>query len=102
MNTFSMETTDVRQAMLACLGDPLPANCKGLSHRIQSAPDQAHLWHLREELMLVLALRRGEVWAANVLAGITAMFAGGTKRPQAGPASRATTTRPLVSSRVPM
>lgn len=74
MINSSIDTADVSQAMLDVLGYPVPQNCAGLAQRIRYACDPQQLWHLRGDLMLALALRRGEVWAAEELARITRLF----------------------------
>ena len=74
MNTSSIDTLDVRQAMLDSLGTAAPPGCNGLAQRIRHAGDQQQLWHLRGDLMLALALMRGEVWAADQLGRITRLF----------------------------
>jgi hypothetical protein len=74
VKTLSMETAEVRQAMLDSLGDPLSPACSGLRSRIQGANDLQNLWHLRGDLMQALALMRGESRAADELGQITRLF----------------------------
>lgn len=80
MKSFCETTDGVRQAMLEALGDPVPGNCAGLGLRIKCATDMQHLWHLRSELMLALALSRGEASAAQAVARITPLFDQGLPR----------------------
>ena len=96
MNSFFDMMDGVRQAMLDSLGDPPPGECAGLCLRIRKASDMEHLWHLRGDLMLALALIRGEAHAAQVLARITAMFEQGLPRGLAGTLKR-THPQPLES-----
>lgn len=80
MNHSSIDTVAVRQAMLDSLGHPAPPGCNGLAQRIQQAGDPQQLWYLRGDLMLALALMRGEVWAADELGRITRKFEAGLPR----------------------
>ena len=84
MKSFVGTTDCVRKAMLEALGDPAPASCNGLCQRIRHASDMQHLWHMRGELMLALALMRGEASAADALARITPLFEEGLPRGLAG------------------
>ena len=88
MNNSSLDTVDVRQAMLDSLGHPAPPGCGGLAQRIKHAGDTQQLWHLRGDLMLALALMRGEVWAADELGRITQLFDVGLPRGLASCVSR--------------
>ena len=80
MNTSSIDTLDVRQAMLDSLGYPAPPDCMSLAQRIRYAGNTQQLWHLRGDLMQALALQRGEGWAAGELGRITQLFDQGLPR----------------------
>ena len=89
MNTSSIDTLDVRQAMLDSLGYPAPPDCTALAQRIRYAGNTQQLWHLRGDLMQALALQRGEGWAADELGRITRLFDQGLPRGLASCVSRA-------------
>ena len=80
MNHSSIAIVDVRRAMLDSLGHPAPPGCNGLAQRIKHAGDPQQLWYLRGDLMLALALMRGETWASQELGRITQLFEEGLPR----------------------
>ena len=69
-------TEDIREAMLALLGD---AGCKQFPHvtrRLRYAVDVQALWYLRGELMGAVAALCGESEARRQVLQITQMFRG--------------------------
>lgn len=65
----------IRNAMLGELADlAASAGTKVLACRIAAAPDAAHLWALRGELLCAVAAGRGEAAARAVLDGIDELF----------------------------
>ena len=69
-------TEDVREAMLAVLGDAGPKHFPQITRRIRYANDIHALWYLRGDLMAALAAVHGEMAARQKLASITEMFQG--------------------------
>ena len=69
-------TEDIREAMLALLGDAGPKHHEEVSRRIRLANDIEALWYLRAHLMVALAGVHGEVAARELLARISTQFQG--------------------------
>jgi hypothetical protein len=69
-------TEDIREAMLAVLGDAGPKHFPQITRRIRYANDIQALWYLRGDLMAALAAVHGEMAARQKLASITEMFQG--------------------------
>lgn len=69
-------TEDVREAMLALLGEDGPKQFPQITRRIRYANDIQALWYLRGDLMAALAATQGEVAARQHLQRITRMFQG--------------------------
>lgn len=65
---------DIRQAMLALIGDPEDSRFSHVGRRIRGALDAVALWYLRADLMALLAGRDGEAQARQKLQAITGMF----------------------------
>jgi predicted urease superfamily metal-dependent hydrolase len=69
-------TEDIRESMLAVLGDAGLKHFPQITRRIRYANDVQALWYLRGDLMGALAAMHGEVVAREKLASITDMFQG--------------------------
>ncbi len=69
-------TEDIRESMLASLGDNASAHSPALVRRIRYADDIQSLWYLRGDLMAALAAIHDERTAREKLASITAQFRG--------------------------
>ncbi|MES2939444.1 MAG: hypothetical protein V4864_17280 [Pseudomonadota bacterium] len=69
-------TEDIREAMLALLGDDGPKRFASITRRIRYANDIQGLWYLRGDLMAALATLHGEAEARKRVQGITEMFQG--------------------------
>jgi len=69
-------TEDIREAMLAALGEAGSTQFPAIVRRIRYADDIQALWYLRGDLMASLASLYGEVAARQRLASITAQFQG--------------------------
>src|SRR3954469_8326559 len=67
---------DIREAMLALLGDDGPRQYPQVIRRIRYAADIQGLWYLRGDLMAVLSTFHGESEARRRVSGITDMFDG--------------------------
>jgi len=67
---------DVRESMLACLGEPGQKNFPQITRRIRYAGDIHALWYLRGDLMGALASMHGEAAARQKVASITNQFRG--------------------------
>lgn len=65
---------DIREAMLAAVGDIDEKQFRHVTRRIRYALDVLALWYLRGDLMAVLASRHGEAGAREKLEAITDMF----------------------------
>lgn len=65
---------DIREAMLAMVGDVDEKQFRHVTRRIRYALDVLALWYLRGDLMAVLASRHGEAEAREKLDAITDMF----------------------------
>ncbi|WP_298926834.1 hypothetical protein [uncultured Ramlibacter sp.] len=69
-------TEDIRESMLALLGDAGPKNFPQVTRRIRYANDIQALWYLRGDLMAALAAMHGEMAAREKIQAITRMFQG--------------------------
>lgn len=69
-------TEDVRESMLAALGENGSKHFPHITRRIRYANDIHSLWYLRGDLMAALAGIHGEAVAREKLASITAQFQG--------------------------
>ncbi|MDB5871531.1 MAG: hypothetical protein JWQ07_973 [Ramlibacter sp.] len=69
-------TEDIRESMLAVLGDAGPKHFPQITRRIRYANDIQALWYLRGDLMGALAAMHGEVEARHRVASVTEMFDG--------------------------
>lgn len=69
-------TEDIRESMLAVLGDTGPKHFPQITRRIRYANDIQALWYLRGDLMAALASMHGEVVAREKVASVTKQFQG--------------------------
>lgn len=69
-------TEDVRESMLAVLGDTGTKHFPQVTRRIRYANDIQALWYLRGDLMAALAAMYGEMAAREKVASVTQMFRG--------------------------
>ena len=69
-------TEDIREAMLATLGESGWRQFPQLTRRVRYASDIQSLWYLRGELMGTLASIHGESVAREKVSSITAQFQG--------------------------
>lgn len=69
-------TEDIRESMLAVLGDAGSRQFPQVTRRIRYAADIQALWYLRGDLMGALAGLHGEATAREKIASITAQFQG--------------------------
>ncbi len=69
-------TEDVRESMLAVMGEAGPKHFPQVTRRIRYANDIQALWYLRGDLMAALAAMHGEAAAREKIASITRMFRG--------------------------
>ncbi|NML48257.1 hypothetical protein HHL11_31200 [Ramlibacter sp. G-1-2-2] len=69
-------TEDIREAMLALLGEGGPKKFPNVTRRIRYANDVQALWYLRGDLMAALASIHGEAAAREQVREITEMFHG--------------------------
>jgi len=69
-------TEDIRESMLALLGEGGPKHFPQITRRIRYATDVQALWYLRGDLMGALAAMHGEVAARQKVAVVTNMFRG--------------------------
>jgi hypothetical protein len=67
---------DIREAMLAVLGEDGPTRFPQIIRRIRYADDIQALWYLRGDLMAALAALHGEAAARQRVASITDQFQG--------------------------
>jgi hypothetical protein len=67
---------DVREAMLALLGEAGTKRFAPVTRRIRYANDIQGLWYLRGDLMAALAAMHGEAAAREQIQQITRMFQG--------------------------
>ena len=75
-STLENSTEDIREAMLAVLGDTGPKHFPQITRRIRYANDIQALWYLRGDLMAALAAMHGEQAARDKIQTITGMFHG--------------------------
>jgi len=68
------KTEAVRSAILEILDQDGSARAESLARRVRHAADAEHLWHLRGEVMSVLASSQGEAVARDKLQNIGALF----------------------------
>jgi hypothetical protein len=69
-------TEDIRESMLAALGDSGSRHFPQITRRIRYANDIQALWYLRGDLMAALAAMHGEMAARERVASVTAQFQG--------------------------
>ncbi|HKB54712.1 MAG TPA: hypothetical protein VKD22_11985 [Ramlibacter sp.] len=69
-------TEDVRETMLALLGDAGSKRFPAVVRRIRYAGDIQALWYLRGDLMAAVAAMHGERAASEQIASVTQMFNG--------------------------
>src|SRR4051812_12161831 len=69
-------TEDIRESMLATLGESGPRDFPQITRRIRYANDIQALWYLRGDLMGALATMHGESLARQKIASVTAQFQG--------------------------
>jgi hypothetical protein len=69
-----IDMEDIRQSMLALVGDVEDKRSVHVGRRIRFAPDAIGLWYLRGDLLALLASRHGEARAWEELEPITSMF----------------------------
>lgn len=69
-------TEDIRESMLAVLGQNGPKHFPQITRRIRYANDIQALWYLRGDLMAALASMHGEMAAREKVASITSQFRG--------------------------
>jgi hypothetical protein len=69
-------TEDIREAMLAALGENGSRHFPQITRRIRYAADIQSLWYLRGDLMGALAAMHGEKAARQKIASISAQFQG--------------------------
>lgn len=69
-------TEDIREAMLALLGESGTKQFANVTRRIRYANDIQGLWYLRGDLMAALASTKGEMAARREVQQITRMFDG--------------------------
>jgi hypothetical protein len=67
---------DIRESMLALLGEAGPKHYPQITRRIRYASDVQALWYLRGDLMAALASIHGEMAARQRIASVTQMFNG--------------------------
>lgn len=69
-------TEDIREAMLALLGQAGSKQFANVTRRVRYANDVQALWYLRGDLMAALAATQGEATARQKVQQITRMFQG--------------------------
>ncbi len=69
-------TEDIREAMLALLGEAGSKQFTNVTRRVRYANDVQALWYLRGDLMAALAALHGEAQARAQVLQITRMFQG--------------------------
>jgi hypothetical protein len=67
---------DIRESMLALLGDAGFKQFPQVTRRIRYASDIQALWYLRGDLMAAVAAIHGELAARQRIASVTSMFQG--------------------------
>jgi hypothetical protein len=75
-SVMELGTDDIREAMLALLGDAGMKQFANVTRRIRFANDVQGLWYLRGDLMAALAALHGEAEARQKVLKITHMFNG--------------------------
>jgi hypothetical protein len=75
-STLENGLEDIREAMLALLGETGPKRFPQITRRIRYAADIQALWYLRGDLMATLATLDGETVAREKVQRITQMFRG--------------------------
>lgn len=75
-SVLESSTEDIREAMLALLGESGSKQFANVTRRIRYANDIQGLWYLRGDLMAALATTQGEAEARKKLRQITQMFQG--------------------------
>lgn len=69
-------TEDIRESMLALLGESGSTHFPQITRRIRYANDIQALWYLRGDLMAALAGMHGEMVAREKVASISSQFQG--------------------------
>jgi hypothetical protein len=69
-------TEDIRESMLAVLGDTGPKHFPQIIRRIRYANDVQALWYLRGDLMAALASMHGEMAAREKVSSVSVRFQG--------------------------
>jgi hypothetical protein len=69
-------TEDIRESMLAVLGETGPKHFPQVTRRIRYANDIQALWYLRGDLMAALASIHGEMAAREKISSISSQFRG--------------------------
>jgi hypothetical protein len=69
-------TEDIREAMLALLGDDGSRRFANVTRRVRYANDVQALWYLRGDVMAALASTQGEASARGKVQQVTEMFHG--------------------------
>ena len=67
---------EIRQAMLACLGEAGTRRFPHVERRIRFSGDVEGLWFLRGDVLAAVAITHGEAHARKKIDRITAMFKG--------------------------
>jgi hypothetical protein len=75
-STLESGTEDIRESMLAVLGETGPKHFPQVTRRIRYANDIQALWYLRGDLMAALAAMHGESAAREKVTSVTRMFQG--------------------------
>lgn len=75
-SVLESSTEDIRESMLAALGETGPKQFPQIVRRIRYAGDVQALWYLRGELMAALATMHGEKEARQKIADLTVHFRG--------------------------
>lgn len=75
-SVLETSTEDIREAMLALLGESGTKQFANVTRRIRYANDIQGLWYLRGDLMAALAAIEGEATARQQVREITQMFQG--------------------------
>jgi len=75
-STLESAMEDIRECMLAELGEPGFKQFPAITRRIRYANDIQALWYLRGDLMAALAATQGELAARQKITSLTAMFQG--------------------------
>lgn len=75
-SVLESSTEDIRESMLATLGDTGPKHFPQVIRRIRYASDVQALWYLRGDLMAALASIDGEMAARKKVASVSALFQG--------------------------